>query len=69
MPATGPANVLGELGDLSTSNAVPGAAGSFGFDPVAGDPTGRDFPVLELTPAGGLKLLSVSPLPAPAAGQ
>jgi hypothetical protein len=62
-------NVLGELGDLSASNAVPGAAGNFGFDPVAGNPAGRDFPVLELTPGGRLKLLGVYPLPAPAAGQ
>ena len=48
---------------------LAGAAGSFGFDPVTGNPTGRDFPVLELTPGGGLKLLGVYPLPAPAAGQ
>ena len=53
MPATGPRtarwvtakSVLG-LGDLSASNAVPGASGVFGFDPVADNPTGRDFPVL-----------------------
>jgi ABC-type branched-subunit amino acid transport system substrate-binding protein len=62
-------NVLGELSDLSASNAVPGAAGNFGFDPVTGNPAGRDFPVLELTPGGGLKLLGVYPLPTPAAGQ
>jgi ABC-type branched-subunit amino acid transport system substrate-binding protein len=62
-------NVRGELGDLSASNAVPGAAGDFGFDPVAGNPTGRDFPVLELTPGGALRLRGVYPLPAPAAGQ
>ena len=62
-------NVRGELGDLSASNAVPGAAGDFGFDPVAGNPTGRDFPVLELTPGGALRLRDVYPLPAPAAGQ
>jgi hypothetical protein len=36
---------------------------------LRGNPTGRDFPVLELTPGGGLKLLGVYPLPAPAAGQ
>jgi len=36
---------------------------------VAANPAGRDFPVLELTPAGALKLLGVYPLPAPAAGQ
>ena len=53
----------------SASNAVPGAAGAFGFDPVAGNPTGRDFPVLELTPGGALRLRGVYPLPAPAAGQ
>ena len=62
-------NVRGELGDLSASNAVPGAAGDFGFDPVAGNPTGRDFPVLELTPRGALRLRGVYPLPALAAGQ
>ena len=33
------------------------------------DPTGRDFPVLELTPGGALRLRDVYPLPAPAAGQ
>ena len=61
--------MLGELGDLPVGNGVPGAAGSFGFDPVAGNPTGRDFPVLELTPGGARKLLGVHPLPVPAAGQ
>ena len=59
----------GGLGDLSASNAVPGAAGNFGFDPGAGNPAGRDFPVLELSPGGALKLLGVAPLSAPAAGQ
>jgi ABC-type branched-subunit amino acid transport system substrate-binding protein len=59
-----------ELPDLSAANnSVPGAAGAFEFDPVTGNPTGRDFPVMELTPGGRLKVLNVYPLPRPAPGQ
>lgn len=59
-----------ELPDLSAANnSVPGAAGAFEFDPVTGNPTGRDFPVMELTSGGVLKVREVYPLPRPAPGQ
>ena len=37
-------NVRGELGDLSASNAVPGQAGDFGFDPVRANPDRARLP-------------------------
>jgi len=45
----------------SSSNSVPGAAGTFGIDPVTGDPVGRTFPIMELAPNGSLWLLGLSP--------
>jgi ABC-type branched-subunit amino acid transport system substrate-binding protein len=59
-------DVGGVLRDLGS---VPGAAGLFGFDPATGNPTGRDFPVMELEPNGSQKVLEVYPLPTPRAGQ
>ncbi|HEY9472505.1 MAG TPA: hypothetical protein VIS06_01505, partial [Mycobacteriales bacterium] len=70
--ATGQSSQLPGPGDVrsllylsnSPTTSVPGAGGTFTFDPRTGDAVGRRIPVMELRPDGSLAVLGTFPQPA-----
>ena len=69
--ATGQSSQLPAPGDVrsllylanSPTTSVPGAGGTFTFDPKTGDAVGRRIPVMELRPDGSLTVLGTFPQP------